>query len=145
MTAPLFQIAERLKKLMLLLSSDKDGEVVNAARAIGRALHTAGADWHDFAGLVDAPASTKTHAGKANTGKANTSGNTDNTGNANTGNANWRAMLEYCLRNSTPLSSREQDFINSLGRWGGEPTPKQLAWLQSIYARLQFRNKEARA
>jgi hypothetical protein len=34
--------SERFKKLVLMLSSDKDGEVVNAAHAIGRELRAAG-------------------------------------------------------------------------------------------------------
>ena len=40
---------ERLAKLVLMLSSDRDGEVVSAARAIGRTLRSGGTDWHAFA------------------------------------------------------------------------------------------------
>ena len=47
--APITQIAERLRKLVLLLSSDQDGEVVGAARAIGRALAAATANTMSFA------------------------------------------------------------------------------------------------
>lgn len=39
---------ESLRKLVPLLASDHDGEVVNAARAIGRALKAAKCDWHDL-------------------------------------------------------------------------------------------------
>lgn len=39
----------RLTKLMLMLSSDHDGEVVAAARAVGKCLRDAGNDWHWFA------------------------------------------------------------------------------------------------
>lgn len=41
--------SERLPKLLLMLSSDQDGEVVAAARAVGRCLREAGHDWHWFA------------------------------------------------------------------------------------------------
>jgi hypothetical protein len=50
MTVRLDQIAPRLKKLLLMLSSDRDGEVVNAARLIGSTLQNAGRSWHDLAG-----------------------------------------------------------------------------------------------
>ena len=45
-------VASKLARLIPLLSSDKDGEVFGAARAIGRTLHSAGLDWHDLAGAV---------------------------------------------------------------------------------------------
>jgi hypothetical protein len=38
MTAPLTLIAQRLEKLLLMLSSSQPGEAVNAARAIGKTL-----------------------------------------------------------------------------------------------------------
>jgi hypothetical protein len=41
--------------LLLLLSSDKSGEVVAAAHAIERALHAVGSDWHDLAAQLTGP------------------------------------------------------------------------------------------
>jgi hypothetical protein len=41
--------AEKLQKFVKLLTSDQDGEVVAAARAICRALRNAGSDIHEFA------------------------------------------------------------------------------------------------
>jgi hypothetical protein len=43
------QMSERLAKLVLLLSSSNDGEVVAAARAVGRCLREMDKDWHDLA------------------------------------------------------------------------------------------------
>src|SRR5688572_3970247 len=54
MTA-LAPIALRLGQLIRLLSSDKDGEVVAAVRAIDRTLKAAGADIHALADLVERP------------------------------------------------------------------------------------------
>ncbi len=48
MTHRLTLIAPRLCKLLLMLSSPHDGEVVAAARAIAAALNNAGHDWHDL-------------------------------------------------------------------------------------------------
>ncbi|CAH1696805.1 hypothetical protein CHELA1G11_70030 [Hyphomicrobiales bacterium] len=47
-----------LGKLVRLLSSDHDGEVVNAARAIGRSLQAAGSDWHELADRLSGAAPT---------------------------------------------------------------------------------------
>lgn len=45
-------VSAKLEKLIPMLSSDRDGEVVAAVRAIGRTLQSAGADWHDLAKAV---------------------------------------------------------------------------------------------
>jgi hypothetical protein len=45
-------IGPKLAKLLPLLGSDKDGEVVATAKAIQRTLQSGGADWHDLAGAV---------------------------------------------------------------------------------------------
>lgn len=44
---------QKLLQLVLLLGSDKDGEVVAAARAIGRLLAKEKKDWHDLAKLIE--------------------------------------------------------------------------------------------
>ena len=51
MTA-LTTVGPKLSKLIPLLASDKDGEVVATARAIGRTLAQAGADFHDLAAAI---------------------------------------------------------------------------------------------
>lgn len=50
-------IAPKLAKLLPLLASDHDGEVVATARAIGRTLVAAGLDWHALAAALTQPAS----------------------------------------------------------------------------------------
>jgi hypothetical protein len=44
--------AEKLEKLIKMLSSDKDGEVVAAARAIQRTLNGSGSDVHELAARI---------------------------------------------------------------------------------------------
>nr|USU31054.1 hypothetical protein NG677_17135 [Methylobacterium sp. OTU13CASTA1] len=46
-------LAQRVAKLVPLLASDKDGEVIAAARAIARTLTTAGTDLHDLADTLN--------------------------------------------------------------------------------------------
>lgn len=50
------RISARLRALILMLSSDQDGEVVNAARLIGATLRSQQLDWHDLAkALLEKP------------------------------------------------------------------------------------------
>src|SRR3954453_7674857 len=45
-------LARKLGKAVALLGSQQDGEVLAAARAIGRTLESAGMDWNGFGSLV---------------------------------------------------------------------------------------------
>ena len=119
MIAPLSQIAPRLKKLLLMLSSDRDGEVINAVHLIDAALRGVGADWHDLVGGLLAP-----------TGTQSSHDNDDR-------DLDWRVMREFCLQHLHLLRPREHEFITSLGEWHGHPTERQSAWLSSIYARVR--------
>lgn len=113
----------RLEKLLFMLSSPHDAEALSAARAIGRTLQTAGADWHDLTGLLVAPVS------KPQT-KRPRDDDSDN---------DWRAMREFCLRHRGLLRARELEFLTSVADWRGELTHKQHHWLTAIYERLQRR------
>src|SRR5262245_1455965 len=55
MTDSLAPIADKLKPLVRLLASDRDGEVVATARAIGRLLKSAKLDFHALADSVGQP------------------------------------------------------------------------------------------
>jgi hypothetical protein len=119
MIARLTQIAPRLKKLLLMLSSPQPGEVVNAARLIDTTLRGAGADWHDLtAGLLVPTATRSSH---------------DNDDR----DLDWHVMREFCLQHLHLLRPREHEFITSLSDWHGHLTEKQSAWLSSIYARVR--------
>jgi hypothetical protein len=120
------RIAERLTKLVLMLSSDHDGEVVAAARAIDRTLKDAGTDWHDFVGKLLVPA--KAHSPH----RATRAHHNDTDGN-------WREMREFCLRHSTLLREREMEFVTGLANWRGDLTEKQFAWLSAIHKQLRRR------
>jgi hypothetical protein len=55
---------------------------------------------------------------------------------ADGGEISWRAMLRVCHDCSDELSVKERGFIDTLSRWRGAPTPKQIKWLTDIYERL---------
>jgi hypothetical protein len=123
----LTQVKPRLIKLLLMLSSQHPGEVTNAARQIERTLREVGADWHDLTReLTSAPPPPPPPPPEPDI------------------NDDWCAMRDYCLRHLHRLSAREQGLIETLDHWRGDYiTEKQMAWLQSIYARLR-RQSEAR-
>jgi hypothetical protein len=108
MTTALAPIAPRLRKLILMLSSTHDGEVVGAARAIGRVLAYAGTDWHQFADIV--------------TGARH--------------GDDWKAMAQACRGQAHRLTPREFDFVNNILLRGCEPSEKQWKWLRGIFSRL---------
>jgi hypothetical protein len=102
-------ITPRLRKLVLMLSSSHDGEVIGAARAIGRALADAGTDWHQFA---------------------------DSVIQAHHNSDDWRAMAQFCRGQAHRLTTREFDFIDNIAMRGCGPSEKQRKWLRAIFSRL---------
>jgi hypothetical protein len=103
--------AATLGKLIPLLASDHDGEVVATARAIDRVLKSSGRDWHDLAASICLPVPAP--------------------------NVDWRREARFCAGHAKRLSERELDFIASLARWRGEPSQKQRQWLRNIADRLR--------
>jgi hypothetical protein len=124
-------IAPKLQKLVLLLSSDQPGEVAAAAKAIERALQGIGADWHDLARELAKPAPA---APQPNTSKNN---GYSHRWDDDDDDDDWRELRDFCQRHENWLHGREQDFIETLEHWRGRPTEKQMNWLRSIYARLR--------
>lgn len=125
MSSRISEIAPKLEKLVLMLSSDQPGEVAAAAAAIGRALETCGADWYDLARELSKPAAAASHGFYGWRGDASQS------------EGDWRALHEYCRQRLDALSDRERDFTATLDRWRGNITDKQRAWLEGIHARLR--------
>jgi hypothetical protein len=113
MSSGLTTIALQLGKLLPLLGSNHDGEVVATARAIRRLLQGTGHDWHDLVSALHLPAA-RSHACR-----------------------DWRDDLAHCAATIDLLSEREREFLRSLAHWRGEPSPKQLDWLAAIASRLR--------
>jgi hypothetical protein len=116
-SAGIAQIALKLQRLLLLLSSDQPGEVVAAAAAIKRTLRAAGADFHDLAAKLTSPAEAKQ--------------------NSFEDIRDWHALRDECLNRRGQLRGRELEFVTNLKTWRGQLTPKQHDWLEAIHARLK--------
>jgi len=82
----------KLGQLVRLLSSDKDGEVVAAARAIGRTLRAVGKDFHDLAALIENPSTSEVRQPIAA----------------------WADMARFCAAFPARLTEREADFVHNM-------------------------------
>jgi hypothetical protein len=105
-----------LAKLIRLLASSVDGEVLAAARAIGRTLDADGCDIHDLAGLVEAPSTAP---------EASFHDQFDDDDDE----TDWERMVDACTDHPGRFTSREWQFLQSMQHWYGTPTSKQLDWL----------------
>jgi hypothetical protein len=132
---------EKLEKLIKLLVSDKEGEVVAAAHAIRRTLSGAGADIHELAARIkggklseaemrkiyDAGVQEGKDAAAATAGFSSTEGPT------------YLEMATFCAsHDDNRLTPREREFIDDMTRWcvRREPTEKQAKWLHMLWVRL---------
>jgi len=141
-------VRTKLASLVRLLASDRDGEVVAAARALLRTLKTAGADIHLLAaqvgqanggGLSEAEMKKLYDAGyDAGVRAAEATLRHDANGFHSVDAPSWHEIACYCQDRSEHLRSNEVDFVDDMVGWttSREPTSKQAKWLGSIYGRL---------
>jgi len=118
-------IAERLGPLIGKLGSPHDGEVVSAARALGRQLEIPGLNFNDLAiALLAEPVTRIVYRDRDPDPLLD-----------------WCEIADLCAEHSEWLSDKEADFVVNmrriLSRPGVEPTPKQAKWLQNILDRIR--------
>jgi hypothetical protein len=133
---------QKLEKLLKLLTSDKDGEVVAAARAIKRTLNSAGTDIHELAERVKGGGGLS----KAEMQKIYDAGVRDGKDAAaadgkfaDVEGPSYLEMAEFCVEHDNGrLTAKERDFVDDMTRWciRREPTEKQARWLHLIWVRL---------
>ena len=117
-------ILPSLSKLIPMLATDRDGELVAAVRAIRRTLKSAGLDLQHVVEALEKPERIIVVYG----------GSEPESGSP-------RDILRW-LRDEGGafLSGREIEFVQSLATWiavGRQPTEKQSAWLHAIYLRAR--------
>jgi hypothetical protein len=101
---------DRLEKLVRLLSSDKDGEVLAATAAIRRVLATEGLDIHSLADALCRPEPAAPHA-EAKSQSASASAD----------DADWHSVASECDARSDRLTVREQEFVSDSAQSGSSP------------------------
>jgi hypothetical protein len=131
---------EKIQKLLKLLSSPIDGEVVAAAHALQRVLKEEGTDIHELAArigdLSEADMKKLYDAGFEQGKKATAATTTDFT---NVGTPSFYEMACECKhKGDGRLSLKETNFIDDMVRWCArrEPKEKQASWLHAIYCKV---------
>jgi hypothetical protein len=110
--------AGRIGQLVRMLGSDQSGEVIAAASAIKRTLRAAGVDMHAFADAAELALTSPLVPADDDT----------------------VALIRLCLDREDDLNDRERQFIHDLDRLRRreiKPSPRQEAWLISIFERLR--------
>jgi hypothetical protein len=145
--ADLASIADKLRPLIRLLSSDHDGEVVAAARALTRTLKNAKLDIHVLANSVG---QANGKLSKAEMQKLYDAGFEAGRRAAENGpvfrNVNlddepsWHEIATECAGYPRQrfFGEHERLFVQRMVRktvHGGEPSAKEGSWLRKIYAR----------
>lgn len=138
-------VAGKLANLVRLLSSDKDGEALGAARAIGRTLQRAGLDIHVLAARVETggqldPAEMKEifEAGRAVGLEEANNKNSVAAGFHDVDAVPLHEMALRCQRQAHRLRPNERMFVDDMAArtvWRSM-TEKQEKWLRSIYLKL---------
>jgi hypothetical protein len=137
---------EKVRKLLRLLSSPQDAEVVAAARALMRTLEADGADIHALAEAVG--------GGKLSEADMRTlydSGFQDGKRAVENGKppqfhevTPWRDMVAEIAASegaSPWLKPHERDFVGDMERWcqRRDPTEKQGNWIHILWTRARKR------
>ena|SRR5829696_8268121 len=120
-------VAAKLAKLFPRLASDYDGEVIATVRAIGRALLSAGLDFHALAGALTRISDLTGTGGNGPTWPSSEP-------------QTWQEVARWCRNHDqSRLTPKERQFVRDLAArlvCNGMPTEAQARWLRSIYAKL---------
>ena len=132
---------ERLQKLIKLLSSSNDGEVVAAARALLRTLEADGSDIHELAERVGGRKLSQAEMKRIydEAFRRGQSAASASAGFHNTEGPSFHEMAcEIMLKADARLSPKERDFVDDMVRWCArrEPSEKQAKWLHAIYCKV---------
>lgn len=132
---------EKLKKLIKLLSSPNDGEVVAAARAILRTLEADGTDIHDLADRVGGRKLSEAEMQRIydEAFRRGRDAAAADSGFHNTEGPSFHEMAcEIQHKANSRLTAKEQGFVEDMISWCArrEPSEKQAKWLHAIYWRI---------
>jgi hypothetical protein len=144
---------QKLGTFIRLLASERDGEVIAAARAIVRTLKSTGADIHTLAERVEGVNGGK--LSEAEMRKLYNAGfeagmravedkqhGSDDFRSVD-GLPSWHEMALWAQARGDRLRGNEREFVNDMASrtvWR-VPTEKQGRWLRSIYHRLGGRRR----
>jgi hypothetical protein len=146
--APPFPV-ERVRRLILVsLSSDQNGEALNALHALRRLLQVSGSDIHALANsigphngaeLSEAEMQKLYDAGYQNGLQAAENkfyGDADFLDQS--GEPDWHTVAKWCQRHDDRLREKEAQFVADMASRTvyRQPSEKQEQWLRAIFLRL---------
>lgn len=110
--------ATRLARLLGMLGSAHDGEVLNAARMADRFVRERGLTWSQL--ILPKP---KAEPVRSSTASPD----------------GWRALARWIIANvGDELREKEAQFVSQMTTWRGMPTEKQQEWLARIAVRFGY-------
>ena len=138
-------IRERIAKLIRMLSSASDGEIIAAARAISRALVNEGADIHDLAALVRGASPAAVHNPGATRSQRSAAPAKRKSARFDSLTKNvWLVSCAICVQHASKLSASELAFIRSLEERLKSERPctfSEIKKLDRICGRFEQRGK----
>jgi hypothetical protein len=102
------QAADRLAKLLGMIGSHHDGEVLAAARKADQCIRQLGLTWGDVI-------------------RVTTDGSSS---------GDWQYMARTCREQAHRLTPKEFSFVSNMCLARFEASAKQLKWLSDIYSRV---------
>jgi hypothetical protein len=133
----------KLGKLLRLLGSDRDGEVVATGRSIVRVLEGAGLDLHVLADNIDGDNKIAEQAYKRGIVDGRRQAEEERRGFRSVDaldEPTWHEIACECAARESRLDGKEREFVADMVRWtvrGGKPTEKQAKWLRLIFMRVR--------
>ena len=122
-------VTPRMQTFIRLLASDNDGEVVNAARALHRALQAQGADFHALVDRLPTRARAQPRQERAYREPPRQE--------RRQAKASHADKLEWLLKQPYAFRQNEREFLENIRKWDGELTEKQAKWFGDIYAKAK--------
>ena len=124
----LLPIADKLGKLIPMLSSDRDGEKLAAIAAIERTLKARKLDFNDFARAITEPPPPRIIFVERDQDPAREP-------------KTWEEIAKWCRdHNAGRLADHERKFVWDMAARlirDGQPTDRQADWLRALYSRLR--------
>jgi hypothetical protein len=139
-------LEERIADVIRLLASDKDGDVIAAACALKRVLHSAGTDIHGLAhGIENLGKSAEVSKEKMKQVWDAAVQHTENRLHGaddfidSSGKPTWQSVALFCQRNKHRLRLQTHEFVDKMASqtvYGREPTENQHKYLFALFLQL---------
>src|SRR5262249_42383803 len=133
-------IADKVKAIIRLFSSDCEGDILAAQRALMRLLKSNDSDIHAVADSIGKRFSEDDAAEIYRRGVEDGRREAELAQGApafHDVEGSWESMVETCADRLDRFTPKERQFLRSMQNWHGTPTPKQFDWLAALFERVR--------